>query len=312
MRFLLLLSLSLVVAFPAHGQVEADQPSSKPGASGRITELHDVVMGTGGGRPLHAEIVFPSKLPDKPMPAVLWIHGGGWKSGTHKRNTAAWLAGKGFFVASIEYRLSDEAKWPAQIEDCKLAVRWLRANAAKYHVNPDKIAVWGNSAGGHLVSCLGTMGDQAQFEGTGGYEGVSSRVQAVVAYCGPMDFTGGHLGPLPEGVAPTRPDPAAVVSLFGGGFLEKHDLWVQGSPITYIKADAPPFLIVHGDKDKTVPLLQSEKMVAALKKANVPVDFIVVQGGGHNMAAEKGQPAAVPDRQTLNAKVLAFLEGALK
>lgn len=312
MRVLPLLGLCLIVAFSARAQEQSDLPQSKSGVSGNVTVLSDVVMGTGGGRPLHADIVYPAKLPEGPMPAVLWIHGGGWKAGTHKKNPIAWLADKGFVVASIEYRLSDEAKWPAQIEDCKLAVRWLRANAAKYHVNPDKIAVWGSSAGGHLVSCLGTMGDQTQFEGTGGYEGVSSKVQAVVDYCGPVDFT--EAGPgIQRGMAkaPDYESPG-LIGLFGGSFKEKTDLWKQGSPITYIKPGAPPFLVVHGDQDKSVPLQQAEKMVAALKKANVPVEFILVKGGGHGMHAEKGEPPAVPDRDTLNAQVLAFLERVLK
>jgi acetyl esterase/lipase len=257
---------------------------------------------------LHAEIAQPKEPTSQPRPAVLWIHGGGWSGGSHKQNAALLLAAKGYFTASVEYRLSGEAKWPAQIEDCKLAVRWLRANAKKYNIDPDRIGCWGSSAGGHLVACLGTMGDEKQFEGKGGYESVSSRVQAVVDYCGPADFTFSSTGI--QGAA--EKDPPALLGLFGASYKENPELWKQGSPIVYVKSDDPPFLIVHGDKDKTVPHDQSERLVAALEKAKVSVDFITVKGGGHNMAAAQGEPPAEPDRNGLNAAVLAFFDKNLK
>src|SRR5579871_3431475 len=146
--------------------------------------LHDVEIGRGGGRVLHAEIARPINPPPGPMPAIIAVHGGGWAGGTHEFNQAMFLATQGYFTASIEYRLSGEARWPAQIEDCKLGVRWLRANAAKYHIDPERIGCWGGSAGGHLVACLGVM-DDPRFEGRGGYPGVSSKVAAVVNFYGP-------------------------------------------------------------------------------------------------------------------------------
>jgi acetyl esterase/lipase len=103
------------------------------------------------------------------MACVIVIHGGGWSKGTYKDHVGINLAMKGYFVANVEYRLSGEAKWPAQIEDCKMAVRWLRANAAKYNIDPNHIGCMGSSAGGHLAACLGTMGDDKKFEGNGGY-----------------------------------------------------------------------------------------------------------------------------------------------
>ena len=113
---------------------------------------------------------------------------GGWIGGTYHWGGIVHLAQTGYFAASIEYRLDNVAKWPAQIEDCKLAVRWLRANAGKYHVDPNRIGVWGGSAGGHLVLCLGTMAEVKEYEGDVGYPGVSSAVQAVVDYYGPTDL----------------------------------------------------------------------------------------------------------------------------
>ncbi len=153
-----------------------------------IAVRQDFVYGKGGDRDLHADLAWP-KNATAPMPAIIRIHGGGWIGGSYH-----WQGGiedferHGYFAATIEYRLDNVAKWPAQIQDCKCAVRWLRANAAKYNVDPNRIGVMGDSAGGHLVACLDTMTDKS-LEGDGGYAGVSSAVQAVVDYFGPTDFT---------------------------------------------------------------------------------------------------------------------------
>ena len=277
-----------------------------------VTLLHDVEIGQGGGRPLHAEIAYPAILPKTPMPAVIWIHGGGWSAGTHKKNPAQSLVREGYFTASIEYRLSGEATWPAALEDCRLAVRWLRANAAKYQVDPDHIGVWGASAGAHLAACLATMADQTQYDGKGGYEGVSSRVQAVVDFSGPVDFTQGSAG-IQRAIAkaPDYESPG-LVGLFGGSFKDKPELWKQASPIQYVQPGNPPFLIVQGDKDQSVPYEQAVKLQAALKKAGVPVEFITVTGGGHGLHAKEGEPAATPDSKTIRAAVIAFFDKYLK
>jgi acetyl esterase/lipase len=313
MRTAHLVSLPLLAAALSFAAEPAGQPGKRPQPlkspePPNVEVIHDVEIGAGGGRLLHAEIARPKNPPPTPMPAVLAIHGGGWSKGTHKFNQAVWLATKGYFTASIEYRLSGEAKWPAQIEDCKLGVRWLRANAAKYNVNPDCIGCWGSSAGGHLVACLGTM-DEPQFEGTGGYAGVSSRVQAVVDYCGPADFTEGSAGI--QGAVGDR-DALALLGLFGAPFKKNPDLWKQGSPVLHVKAGTPPFLIVHGDKDTLVPLAQSEHLVAALQKAGVPVEFITVKGGGHGMSTTPGEPPPEPDSNALHAAVLAFFDKHLR
>lgn len=306
----LLLAASLCLAAePSQNPVaKKGRPKMPPGPPPGVELIHDVEIGTGGGRTLHAEIARPKDPPQSPMPAVLWIHGGGWSGGSHKNNGALLLAPKGYFTASIEYRLSGEAKWPAQIEDCKLGVRWLRANAAKYNVNPDRIGCWGSSAGGHLVACLGTM-DDPKFEGAGGHAGVSSRVQAVADYCGPADFSQGS-----GGIQNARDgdDAPATLGLFGTPFKEKPDFWKQGGPAAHVKAGAPPFLIVHGNKDRTVPVAHSEKLAAALQKAGVPVDLIVVKGGGHGMTAGPGEPPAEPDRNSLQAAVVAFFDKHLR
>lgn len=310
LRFLFTLVLSAACGLAA----EPDAKSAKPKALPKfftppgVELIHDVEIGKGGSRALHAEIARPAAPSAKPMPAVLWIHGGGWSGGSHRGNGALWLATQGYFTASIEYRLSGEATWPAQIEDCKLGVRWLRANAAKYNVDPERIGCWGSSAGGHLVACLGTM-DDARFEGRGGYGGVSSRVQAVVDYCGPADMTAGSAGI--QGAKDDN-DSKALLGLFGKPFKKKPELWREGSPIVYVKPGCPPFLIVHGDADKTVPFAHSERLEAALKKAGVPVELLRVKGGGHGMTAPKDAPPAQPDMQNVRDTVKAFFDKHLK
>ncbi|CAN5645637.1 N/A [soil metagenome] len=307
-------SRALAVALSLLGLLRCGAQNKPPGtpapAPEGVTVLHDVEIGQGGVRTLHAELAYPTIPPTTPMPAVLWIHGGSWSGGSYKNNPIQWLATKGFFTASIEYRLSGEAKWPAQLQDCKLGVRWLRANAAIYNVDPNRIAVWGASAGGHLAACLGTM-DTPQFEGRGGYERVDSHVKAVVDFAGPVDFTEGSAGIQTLGKPPEYESPG-LVRLFGGSFNDKTAFWTQGSPIIYVKAGDPPFLIVHGNRDTTVPYEQSLKMDAALKKEGVPVEFITVDNGDHGMEATKGDPPANPDTAELKARVLEFLERNLK
>jgi len=311
-----LLAISLLLAATLGFAADSPSPAETPKATPKplpppppgVEVIHDVEIGMGGGRVLHAEIAYPKNPPSGPMPAVLAIHGGAWYSGSHKANDAMFLASRGYFTASIEYRLSGEAKWPAQIEDCKLGVRWLRANAAKYNVDPERIGCWGASAGGHLVACLGVM-DDPRFEGSGGFPGVSSRVAAVVDFYGPTDMTQGSAG---IGGAKEGEDAQYLLWLFGGPFKMKPDRWRDGSPIIYVKAGDPPFLIAHGDKDKIVPLEHSEKLLAALQKAGVPAELITVKGGGHGLGAAPGEPPAEPGGGAIHAAVLAFFDKYLR
>jgi len=254
-----------------------------------VEVLHDVVIGTGGGRPLHAEVARPKILPKEPMPAVILIHGGGWARGSQKDSRLfVFLASHGYFAASVEYRLTGEAKWPAQIEDCKLGVRWLRANAAKYHVDPNRIASIGGSAGGHLALCLAVMEKESQFEGEGGYPGVSSAVQAVVDTNGPADLKR------------DRPD------LFGGTLAEMPEVYKAASPLNYVRKGLPPMIVFHGDKDETVPFVQSSRLVEALEKAGVKVKFVVFKDGGHDLTST---PAG---KEKLWNETLAWLDETLK
>ena len=305
--FAVLACLPLLAAEP--GQAPKKKMPGPPRLPEGIEQIRDVEIGTGGGRALHVIIERPKNPPKTPMPGILHIHGGGWSGGTHEANQARWLATNGYFTASVEYRLSGEAHWPAQIEDCKLAVRWLRANADKYQVDPNRIGVMGSSAGGHLVAFLGVSGDLAQYEGKGGYPGISSRVQAVTDFCGPADMTGGSLGI--QGATNDK-DAQAPLGLAGAPFKDKPEVWKDMSPITHVSATAAPILIVHGDKDNTVPILHSQRFEAALKQAGAHVEFLTVKGGGHNRKAAPGDPPAEPDDAGINAKVLDFFNRYLK
>ena len=206
------------------------------------------------------------------LPLVVWIFGGAFLVGSKDDTVPLELLPQGYAVASIGYRLSSDAKFPAQVEDCKAAIRWLRANAARFALDPERFAVFGESAGGYLAAMLGTTGDVKAFDVGDNLEH-SSRVQAVVDFYGPTDFAQNAFA-----VASAKTPEALLI---GGAILENKDKAAKANPIAYVTNDDPPFLIVHGDADTTVPHNQSELLAAALKKANVPVAFHTVKGGGH-------------------------------
>lgn len=208
---------------------------------------------------------------------MVWIHGGAWLGGSKERPPALRFVAKGYAVASVNYRLSQHAIFPAQIEDCKAAIRWLRANAAKHGYDPNRIGVWGSSAGGHLVALLGTTSGVKEFD-VGPNAGVSSRVQAVCDFFGPTDFT--KMSSFPSTMHHDAPD-SPEAKLIGGPVQENKDKARRANPITYVTKDDPPFLIVHGDKDPLVPHNQSELLLDALKKAGLEATLYTVQGGGH-------------------------------
>jgi len=251
--------------------------------------MRDVAFGKGGDRPLKLNILRPKNPPNRPMPVVVFVHGGGWRAGNKNVGIPRLvrLAQKGYFTVSIDYRLSGEAVFPAQIEDCKCAVRWLRAHAKEYDLDPDRIGVWGTSAGGHLVALLGTSGGAKELEGKGGWEKYSSRVQAVVDCFGPTDLLkimadAGRSKVQGRREFGSGKNPVAL--LIGGPIEENKDKAAEASPVTYVSKDDPPFLILHGDQDPLVPLVQSERFCEALKKAGVEAELHVVKGAGHGFA----------------------------
>lgn len=223
-------------------------------------------------------------------PLVLWLHGGGWARGSRLPipTYVTALCARGYAVASADYRLTGTAIFPAQIQDAKGAVRFLRANALAYGIDPGRIAVWGESAGGHLAALLGTSGDigaatlgnaSADLEGsTGGNQGVSSRVQAVVDWYGPTDFVQMHFYPTTANHDAATSDESVFV---GGPIQTRPEVDALADPITYASPDDPPFLVMHGTADQLIPFNQSERLRDALQAQGVRVTFSPVQNAGH-------------------------------
>ncbi len=219
---------------------------------------------------------------DKPLPVVAFIHGGGWRGGDKRgggRMVAPYVQTGDYAGASIGYRLSGEAIWPAQIHDCKAAVRWLKAHAKEHNLDPDRIAVWGSSAGGHLVAMLGVTGDVKELEGKlGEHTDQDSRVAYVVDWFGPTELL--TMKDFPSNIDhDNAKSPESL--LIGGAIQENKEAAKNASPITYVSKGDSPILIMHGTEDKLVPYKQSEQFDAALAKAKVPSVFIPIQGAGH-------------------------------
>ena len=239
--------------------------------------LRDMPYVSGGHARQKLDLYLPPA--DSAASLIIWIHGGAFKHGDKGDPLPLECLAAGYALASINYRLSQHALFPAQIEDCKAAVRWLRAHAQEYRLDPERFAAWGPSAGGHLVAMLGVTGNVSAFE-TGEYLDFSSRVQAVVDYYGPTDFLQMDAHRLPDGMVHDAADSPESL-LVGGAIQENPHKAARANPITYVSADAPPFLIVHGDQDPLVPHHQSVLLDAALRAAGVPVIFYTVVGGGH-------------------------------
>ena len=238
---------------------------------------------TDTGNPRHRlDLYLPKNRKSGKLPVIVFFHGGGWMQGDKSYGAAGltpFLRTGQYAGVSVGYRLSGEAQWPAQIHDCKAAIRWLRANASKYALDADHIGVWGMSAGGHLVLMLGVSGDVPELEGDiGPYKGVSSKVAAVANFFGVSELLA--IVGQPSDIDRTRSD-APEAKLIGGGLRENPEKAKAASPITYVTAKNPPVLTVHGTKDRTVPYDQAVRLDAALRKAGVPSYFVTVKGGGH-------------------------------
>jgi acetyl esterase/lipase len=213
------------------------------------------------------------------LPLIVWIHGGAFRMGSKEDHVPFEMLEQGYAIAALNYRLSQHALFPAQIEDCKAAVRWLRAHADAYGLDPLRFASWGESAGGHLATMLGTASHERSFE-VGEHLEHSSRVQAVLDFFGPTDFAQMDAQRLPDGQNHDAPD-SPESELVGGPIQERRAEVARANPVTYVTHEAPPFLIVHGDRDPLVPYGQSLLLVEALRAAGVPMTFYTVVGAGH-------------------------------
>lgn len=268
--------ISSLSCFLAGLAVAIAQPASPRLPEGAVAH-RDLSYVSGGHERQKLDLYLPTDGAN--LPLIINIHGGAFKAGSKEKGVPLDYLRHGYAVASINYRLSQHAKFPAQIEDCKAAVRWLRAHAGEYRLDRNHFAAWGASAGGHLAAMLGTTGDVKDFD-VGANLDQASRVQAVVDYFGPTDFLQMDFHRLPGGMT-HDPANSPESELIGGAIQENKDKVVRANPITYVTPGDPPFLICHGDQDPLVPHHQSELLEAALKKAGVPATFYTVKGAGH-------------------------------
>ena len=231
------------------------------------------------------DIYKPEKPAEMPLPLVVHIHGGGWQGGSKFPCPVAGMAAQGYVVASIEYRFSQKARFPAQIQDCQAAIRWLRANAKTYNIDPEHVGVVGGSAGGHLSALVATAGGKDAFPKIGGNDDQSDRVQCVIDIFGPTNFatvmeqaeTDKNVRNIFKFNTPSDP----YSSLIGVALNEDKAKTAAVSPVTYVSEDNPPTLILHGTHDTLVPYAQSEELTAALKSKGVPVWLQTLPGSGH-------------------------------
>lgn len=252
--------------------------------------------GTGAGEKLTLNLARPSNG-EGPFPGVVFIHGGAWQGGNKELHDAQVkeLAQRGFVAATVGYRLAPKHVFPAQIEDCKCAVRWLRAHAANYKLDPRRIGAVGLSAGAHLVMMLGSMDPADGLEGAGGSSEQSSKVQAVVSFAGPTDLT----AELPE-------VDTDILNKFIGRSeqdAEREKLLERASPLHYVNAGDAPMLLFQGTRDPLIPTEQAFAMATALTKAQVPGRVEILVGAEHGW----GEPDMT---RTMNA-MYAFLEQQL-
>ncbi len=246
--------------------------------------LNDIVYACIGDHPLLLDLHIPENG-TPPYPVVVWLFGGGWNRGDRRARPVVRLVDDnlyqhGYAIAAIDYRLSSEAKFPAQIEDCKAAIRFLRKYADRFQFDVNRIGVWGFSAGAHLAALLGLTELTHQFD-IGDNLDVSSQVQAVCAFAVTSDFREVNSENTCED--PNNPN-SATAQLFGGRLQEKMELVIQANPVTYISPHAPPFLLIHGEKDGLVACRQSKLLHDALDKAGVESTLYIIPNGDHGMA----------------------------
>jgi acetyl esterase/lipase len=307
--FLVLLGITTVGA-QAQVVAPATKPATKittPPLPAGVKAVRDVEYIAGGGPSQSLDIYLPEKAPERPLPLVVWIHGGGWRAGSKAGCPGVYLVEKGYIVASVEYRFCQKAVFPAQIQDCKAAVRFLRANAAKYHIDPNHVGVWGASAGGHLVALLGTTGGSKDFAPIGGNEDQSDKVQAVCDWFGPANFhhvmEQAKADKTPSVIKFNTPqDPYSGLIGVDLGKDEARDNAV--SPTHHANKESAPILIIHGDADALVPYAQSVELMTKLRAADVEVILQRMPNSGH------GGPAFY--RDNIKKLIADFFEKELK
>lgn len=289
-------SLVLASGLIASGKAYADPPVPEGDAARPAVVLEqNIEYGTGGGEKLHLNLARP-KEGNGPFPAVIFIHGGAWQGGNKDMHNPQIqeLAERGYVAVAVGYRLAPKHPHPAQIEDCKCAVRWLRAHAGDYKVDPERIGAVGLSAGAHLAMILGVADASDGLEGSGGWEDQSSKVKAVVSFAGPTDLTAKF------------PDVSVEIlaKFVGGPPAEKQELLRQASPITYVNKGDAAMLLYQGTVDPLIPTEQAFAMATALTKASVPGRVELLVGAQHGWGE--------PDLSRTMAGMHAFLDQHLR
>ncbi|MGD8813022.1 MAG: alpha/beta hydrolase [Anaerolineales bacterium] len=285
---------------PASPTVESAVPSVSFDPARLGSQEVDITYCTVDGVELKLDLYFPETL-DETWPVAVYVHGGAWQGGD-KTEGAGYrevpeMVARGYLVASLNYRLAPQYRFPAMIEDVKCAIRHLRANAATYNLDPQRIGAWGSSAGGHLVALLGVTDPNDGLEGQGGYPEFSSRVQAVADLFGPTDIRlGTDAFSTLERVFGTSDTSAPILEI--------------ASPVIYASADDPPFLILHGTLDPVVPSEHSQALYNALTQVGVPATLVMVENAGHGFARTNGP--ITPSRDEISTMIGDFFDTYLK
>jgi acetyl esterase/lipase len=236
----------------------------------------DIVYAEAGARKLLLDIYMPANKKEPYL--IVWIHGGAWRSGS-KQSPPLGLLAAGYAIASVDFHLSTEAIYPAQVHDIKAAIRFLRGNAKQYGYRTDKIVIWGASSGGHLAALVGTTNNSKELEGSlGNYLSESSAVQGIIDFYGPTNLLDILAQSTPHGISVRAP---GMELLFGKPVEEVKETARQASPVYQVDASDPPALIVHGDQDNQVPVNQSIELMQAYRKLSLPVQLEFISGAGH-------------------------------
>ena len=271
-------------------------------AQAQVAPQHkDVVYATVDGKKLGLDIYMPAGVQTQTPPLLVWVHGGAWRSGTKERVTMVFVE-HGIATASLDFRQSTEARFPAAVQDIKAAIRFLRANASEYRYRTDRIAISGSSSGGHLAALVGVTNGHTALEGTvGDHSDQSSDVQAIVSYYGASNLTTILAQSTPQGLDVRVP---ALEALLGALPDQAHELAWLASPVAHVNESAPPLLLLHGDQDQQMPIDQSYELETAYKSRGLDVHFDVLHGVVHG-----GESDFFSEER--NAQVVAFLRRTL-
>ena len=290
-RLLASLGSLLLVVSPAFAQKDPPVPDSVAFEKG-------IEYANPDNQHLQLNMARSKKADGGPFPCVLCIHGGGFRAGSRESYNAQIirLAEQGYVAATVSYRLAPKYPFPAAVHDTKAAVRWLRANAKKYNIDPNNIGVTGGSAGGTLAQMLGVTADVKEFEGDGGNPEQSSKVKCVVNVYGANDFTKSYGKSV---------DAHEVLPLYLGGNLEKaRPAHIRSSPLYWVTPTAVPTLCIHGTEDKYVHVEQAEMLVDKLKAIGVEAELLKLEGAGHGFRGK--------DAETAEKAMIAFFDKHLK